>query len=402
MLQSETRVCGAKATSPNLLARVGIVDGLGCELTLGFCLGEISCGKWQRLLQGPAVASSRLQGLCRAIDMRLVKGDLIALASNQVRQRKETPVTGENRPMDPRPIEISRLFPADRARVFAAWSTADAIKRWFSPEACSIAAVELDFRAGGVFSVCMVLPDQTESWARGYFEEVTKPDRLAFMLDVEMAGSVRFSASTVVDFAEESAGTRMTVRQSYRLHDPAFAGAPRGALEGWRSTLNKFARELARRPETARGNAEHGFFTIERWFKAAPARVYHALTDLEAKARWFGGGSDQTILERTMDIRPGGRERVSGRWSSGLVTRFDAVYFDVEPNRRLVYAYEMYLDARKISVSLATFQLEPEDEGCRLIVTEQGVFLDGFDDAGSRERGTGMLLDRLGKSLGAE
>ncbi len=33
------------------------------------------------------------------------------------------------------------------------------------------------------------------------------------------------------------------------------------------------------------------------------------------------------------------------------------------------------------------------------MVTEQGAFLDGYDDAGSREQGTGFLLDRLGASL---
>jgi hypothetical protein len=44
-------------------------------------------------------------------------------------------------------------------------------------------------------------------------------------------------------------------------------------------------------------------------------------------------------------------------------------------------------------------QLKPEGGGTRLMVTEQGAFLDGYDDAGSREQGTGFLLDALGASL---
>jgi hypothetical protein len=32
-------------------------------------------------------------------------------------------------------------------------------------------------------------------------------------------------------------------------------------------------------------------------------------------------------------------------------------------------------------------------------MTEQGAFLDGYDDAGSREHGTAILLDRVGASL---
>ena len=69
------------------------------------------------------------------------------------------------------------------------------------------------------------------------------------------------------------------------------------------------------------------------------------------------------------------------------------------PDRRLVYAYEMHIDDRKISVSLATLELQPAGDGTRLTVTEQGAFLDGYEDAGSREHGTGLLLDRLGASL---
>jgi len=61
----------------------------------------------------------------------------------------------------------------------------------------------------------------------------------------------------------------------------------------------------------------------------------------------------------------------------------------------------MHLDERKISVSLTTFELKPASAGTRLIMTEQGAFLDGYDDAGSRERGSSKLLDALGNSLTA-
>jgi uncharacterized protein YndB with AHSA1/START domain len=127
--------------------------------------------------------------------------------------------------------------------------------------------------------------------------------------------------------------------------------------------------------------------------------VFTALTDPAAKAKWFAGGSGYTILAREMDVRPGGRERVQGRWDSGVVSTFDALYHDVVPDERIVYAYEMHLDERKISVSLATFELKSAGAGTRLIMTEQGAYLDGYDDAGSRERGSNFLLDALGNSL---
>ena len=88
-----------------------------------------------------------------------------------------------------------------------------------------------------------------------------------------------------------------------------------------------------------------------------------------------------------------------GRWESGTVSTFDAIYHDVVPNERLVYTYEMHLDDKKISVSLATMQLVADGAETTLVVTEQGAFLDGYDDGGSRERGTAHLLEALGTSL---
>lgn len=144
----------------------------------------------------------------------------------------------------------------------------------------------------------------------------------------------------------------------------------------------------------------HSMFDLERTYDAPVARVWKALTDMSAKAKWFAASPGKwQVLERQMDVRVGGREVLRGRWDTGVVTTFDAVYHDVVPNERLVYAYQMFIDEKKISVSLATLQLKAQGARTTLKVTEQGAFLDGHDDAGSREHGTGLLLDALGASL---
>ena len=115
-----------------------------------------------------------------------------------------------------------------------------------------------------------------------------------------------FTAHTVVTFEDEGAGTRMTVRQRYDVHDAAARKAVEGAPEGWRTTLDKFAAEVARMVAEAARTAVHGEFTVERVYTAAPALVFRALTDVAAKARWFAGGDEWTLLERVMDIRRAG------------------------------------------------------------------------------------------------
>jgi hypothetical protein len=59
----------------------------------------------------------------------------------------------------------------------------------------------------------------------------------------------------------------------------------------------------------------------------------------------------------------------------------------------------MHLDERKISVSQACIELKADGQGTKLVLTEYGDYLDGYDDAGSREHGTDFLMDQLGRSV---
>ncbi|MGO9759273.1 MAG: SRPBCC family protein, partial [Roseiarcus sp.] len=104
------------------------------------------------------------------------------------------------------PLVIARSFAAPRELVFKAWSSADHIKRWFSPEGCSVPEAEVDFRPGGAFVVCMRLPDGRDFWSRGAFGEISPPRRLSFVSSVIVDGEKRFTADTTVSFEEEGRG----------------------------------------------------------------------------------------------------------------------------------------------------------------------------------------------------
>ena len=146
----------------------------------------------------------------------------------------------------------------------------------------------------------------------------------------------------------------------------------------------------------------HTTFTIERVYPATPARVFRAWSDPAAKAQWFVGPKSWTEQRREMDFRIAGREHLSGGPPGASPHVFDAIYYDIVPNERIIYGYDMHIGETRISVSLATIELKPEGKSTRLVFTEQAVFLDDFDDAGGRERGTNGLLDQLGAALARE
>ena len=148
----------------------------------------------------------------------------------------------------------------------------------------------------------------------------------------------------------------------------------------------------------------HASFTITRIWNASPARVFEAFAKEEAKDKWFSGPGHWTLVSRSFDFREGGVETLAGRWESGMVTRFDCVYRDIVPpsgtgDGRIIYTYNMFVDDRKISVSQVSIEIKAEGKGTKFVLTEYGDYLDGYDDAGSREHGTNLLMDALGKSL---
>ena len=147
----------------------------------------------------------------------------------------------------------------------------------------------------------------------------------------------------------------------------------------------------------------HDTFTIQRRYPASPAQVFAAFADPKAKARWTASpdsvadGDTEDYME--FDFRLGGHERFGFEMPDGTTYSYDAVYYDIVPDQRIVYCYEMYADGARISVSVAAIEFVEDDAGTALTYTEQGAFLDGLDQPKLRLEGTTELLDGLGVYL---
>lgn len=147
----------------------------------------------------------------------------------------------------------------------------------------------------------------------------------------------------------------------------------------------------------------HASFSITRQYPVPPAKVFAAWSNVDIKRRWFDAPEGWDRREPLqLDFRIGGFETTAGGPPGSFHSRYKACYMEIVPDARIVYTYDMHLDDKKISVSLATVEFAAAGGGTMLTVTEHGAFLDGYDDSGSREEGTNWLLDNLGKVVTSE
>ena len=138
----------------------------------------------------------------------------------------------------------------------------------------------------------------------------------------------------------------------------------------------------------------HGGLSVTRRINAPPDSVYEAWTQLEHRKHWFAGPA-WTEIERRVDLRVGGTEVAHGRFENGTETIYTARFHLIEPNVRLIYAFDMRVGGKPFSVSLAGVEFREESGGTALTYTEQGFFLDWEYDANSRLTGTNGLLDQF-------
>jgi uncharacterized protein YndB with AHSA1/START domain len=146
----------------------------------------------------------------------------------------------------------------------------------------------------------------------------------------------------------------------------------------------------------------HADFTIERRYGCTPGQTFSAFSEPELKRQWFANAGNFPDSEWELDFRVGGEEVNSGSFPGGTHHAFRSRYHEIVENERIVFAYDLLLDHRLISVSLTTIEFLADGDGTRLRFTEQGAFFDGPHAAAEREHGTGKLLDLLDGFLAGE
>jgi uncharacterized protein YndB with AHSA1/START domain len=145
-------------------------------------------------------------------------------------------------PADGFSLELTRLIPASRARLFEFFADAALLAEWWGPSGFSIPSIDFVPSAGATYRIQMQPPDGDAFELTGTFREVEIPSRLAFTFNWEPADPD--DQETVAELALEEIDDSTRVR----LRQGPFKTEGRRALhrDGWTESFDRLVERVTR------------------------------------------------------------------------------------------------------------------------------------------------------------
>ncbi len=132
--------------------------------------------------------------------------------------------------------------------------------------------------------------------------------------------------------------------------------------------------------------------TLKRHIKAPPAKVFAAWTQTAQLARWFGPHETAAgTVKAELDVRVGGKFRVSFDDVNGEYHEVGGTYREVVPDQRLQFTWAWHSTPER--ESLVTITIVPDGQGSMLTLLHEQFFDQKAAD-GHKHGWTGTL-DKL-------
>jgi uncharacterized protein YndB with AHSA1/START domain len=136
-------------------------------------------------------------------------------------------------------LELKRVLPASRQRIFRALTEAAELAAWWGPLGYTVPDMDVDLRVGGRYRFTMEPPDGEPFHLSGEFLEIDEPSRLAYSFRWEEPDPDDRTTVVTLSLLEVGEATELSLRQG------EFATEARLALhrDGWSDSFTKL-REL--------------------------------------------------------------------------------------------------------------------------------------------------------------
>jgi uncharacterized protein YndB with AHSA1/START domain len=140
-------------------------------------------------------------------------------------------------------VTLTRRFPDDAATLFRAFTNAAALRQWWGPRDFVIDAITFPARVGEVYRVELTAPDGSRWSHEGRFLAVDPPHRLVYTWQWTAGPLSRAESLVELTFADDPAGTLVTISHSRFVSDVE----ANGHAAGWRDTVTRLTAWLHHR-----------------------------------------------------------------------------------------------------------------------------------------------------------
>jgi len=142
-------------------------------------------------------------------------------------------------------LKVVRQYQTTPAKVWQAWTSAEALKQWMGPEGVVCLEAEADVRVGGRYRILMKSPDGKQHDVRGVYREI-QPNRKLVFSWMWQGGPERESLVTI-DLRAIDTGTELTLTHE-QFTDESERDHHR---QGWDGCLDSLERFIAARRTAA-------------------------------------------------------------------------------------------------------------------------------------------------------
>ena len=139
-------------------------------------------------------------------------------------------------------LTIKRHLKASPAKVFAAWTDPEKIKRWMGPAGFAVADASSDACVNGRYRIVMLSPEGNKHGVGGAYREYVLNEKLVFTWQWDAApGDTPHESLVTVRLTPDGSGTLLTL-----THERLFDESSRdGQEKGWIGSLDNLEKFVA-------------------------------------------------------------------------------------------------------------------------------------------------------------
>jgi len=256
-------------------------------------------------------------------------------------------------------MTLTRIINSPREIVFRAWTDPEQLEKWWGPKDFTNPICNIDATPGGEILIHMQAPDRTVYPMAGEFHEILEPEKLVFTsAALDKDGNRLFEVLNTVIFSDENGKTTISLHAA--VSNITEEGRPYldGMNEGWAQSIDRLGKLVE-----AKYESDDPPVTIERVYNTSVEKVWDAITDINQMKQWY--------FPQLENFKP----------EKGFETQFNVHH----EGRDFMHIWKVteVMPLKKISLewkyagypgnSLVSFELFPEGNKTRLVLTHEGI-----------------------------